>query len=368
MKKIIISANVIWTITNFRKDLIKFLQSKGFKVIAVGAKDELSIDLESSLKELNIEFIEVDVDRKSMNPIKDLKYLIKLFFIYRSIKPLVVIHFTIKPNIYGSLAATFANINYINTINGLGSALIKDNILSKILKLMYKVALKNSKKVFVQNRDDFEFFKKLIGDSKLAIVPGSGVNVKSFFNQRVEDDKFRFLLVARLLKDKGVMEYIEAAKIVKQKYSNVEFLLAGQFDSGNPSAISKEYIDQNSEFVKYIGVTSDIREFFKLCDVVVLPSYREGLSRVLIEAASAYKPLIATNVAGCKDVVKDGYNGFLVKLKDVKSLADAMKKMINLDKKKLDEFKNNSREFAINNFDKDIVNKIYFKEIELIEL
>ena len=368
MKKIIISANVIWTITNFRKELIKYLSSNGYKVICVASKDELSINLEQVLRELEIEFYQVNIDRKGVNPINDIRYIINLYNLYKKIAPDVILHFTIKPNIYGSFVASLLKIPSINTINGLGSGIIKNNFLSKIIKKMYRFSLKNSAKVFFQNEDDLKFFieNNIVNKDKVGIVPGSGVDIDRFKNiKKKTNGKFTFLLIARLLKDKGIYEYIEAAKQIQRKYKNVDFLLAGQFDKGNPSAIAQEdikkYIDK--KIISYIGLTSNIEEFFELCDVIVLPSYREGLSRVLIEAASAYKPLIATDVPGCREIVQDNYNGLLCKPYNAECLFEALEKMIKTNKIDLDLMGRRSYQIAKEKFSKDIVNNIYMKAI-----
>jgi len=365
--KIIISANVIFTIANFRKDLIKSLVDNGYEVICIADDDNLSSNSKEILDELNVTYEKINVSRKGLNPLADMSYFFNLLKLYKKYSPDIVLHFTIKPNIYGTIATKLIGAKSINTINGLGSAIIADNFLSKVLKLMYKSSLYFSDKIFFQNEDDKLFFEteKIIKSKNSSIVPGSGVDVKSFMKDKRRTKK-TFLLVARLLKDKGIYEYIEVIKIIKQKYNNVEFLLAGPYDDGNPTAITKaEVIEwENEGYIKYLGQTDNIKDFFKLCDIVVLPSYREGLSRVLIESASAYKVLVTNDIAGCKDVVIDGYNGFLSKVKDVESLVEAIEKVIILDDDKLEEFMDNSRKIAENNFDKTIVNSIYLLAIE----
>ncbi len=372
MKKnrIIISANVIFTIANFRKELIKFLLQKKFEVICVASKDELLNNAEEILNTLGVKFIEINVSRKGMNPIEDLGYLFNLIKIYKKYKPKAVLHFTIKPNIYGTIACKLLNIPSINTINGLGSGIIKDNLLSKVLKFLYKFSLKYSHKILFQNSDDKFFFinNKIISEKKIGIVPGSGVDTKYFNNSESNNEKLTFILIARLLKDKGIYEYIEAIKEIKKTNSNVVFLLAGQFDHDNPTSIKEEEIQswQKEKYIEYIGKTDDIKEFFKLSDVVVLPSYREGLSRVLIEAASASKPIITTNVAGCKDVVVENKNGYLCDVKSVPSLKNCIEKMITVSNEEIRTMGFNSKKIAENKFDKKIVNEIYFKEINNI--
>ena len=369
-KKILISANVIFTIANFRIELIKFLLLRNYEIVCVASKDELSGNAEEVLEKLGVRFIEVSVSRKGLNPIEDLKYLLNLIKIYKNEKPNTVMHFTIKPNIYGTLACRFLKIPSINTINGLGSGIIKENFLSKILKVMYKTALKFSYKTFFQNNDDKEFFinNNLVSTQRVGIVPGSGVDTQSFNTCTSNTKELTFILIARLLKDKGIYEYIEAIKSIKKTNKHAIFLLAGQFDFGNPSAITQDEVKAwtDGNIIQFIGKTDDIKNFFTISDVVVLPSYREGLSRVLIEAASASKPIITTNVPGCKDVVDDSVNGFLCEVKNSSSLEISLKSMIELNETKIYDMGLESKKIAQSRFDKDIVNSIYLKEIEKI--
>jgi glycosyltransferase involved in cell wall biosynthesis len=372
MKKnrIIISANVIFTIANFRKELIKFLVQNEFEIICVASKDELSNNAVDILNNLGVKFVEISVSRKGINPIEDLAYLFNLIKIYKEYRPKAVLHFTIKPNIYGTIACKLLNIPSINTINGLGSGIIKDNLLSKVLKFLYKVSLKYSHKILFQNNDDKDFFieNKIISEKKIAIVPGSGVDTAYFDNSESNNKNLTFILIARLLKDKGIYEYIQAIKEIKKSSSNAVFLLAGQFDHNNPSAIKENEVKswQEEKLIEYIGKTDDIKDFFKLSDVVVLPSYREGLSRVLIEAASASKPIITTNVAGCKDVVVENVNGYLCELKSISSLKECIEKMCDISQEERYAMGCNSKKISKNKFDKEIVNQIYLNEINII--
>jgi glycosyltransferase involved in cell wall biosynthesis len=234
---------------------------------------------------------------------------------------------------------------------------------------MYKIALSKSKKVFFQNSADRELFiaNKLVKENIADLVPGSGIDTNRFSPQDIEikSTKTRFLMIARLVRDKGIMEYIEAANILKQKYDNVEFALLGSFYFDNPTALTKEELQiwQDKGVVDYLGVSDDVASIIAQYDCIVLPSYREGLSRVLLEAASMAKPIVTTNVPGCKDVVEDGYNGFLAKLKDAKDLALQMQKIIDLDSESKRQMGKNSRDKIINEFSDDKVIDKYIKAI-----
>ncbi len=367
MKKVIISANVLFTIANFRKDFISFLKAKNYDVVCVASEDELSSNTKNVLEHLGVKFIYVKMNRKGLNPLEDVVYMFNLYKIYKQYNADYVFHFTIKPNIYGTIAAKLAGVKSINTINGLGSAIIGGGVLAKVLQLFYKFSLNFSTKVFFQNEDDKNFFidNKLVNEKKVAIVPGSGVDTTSFQDCKSQTRQYTFLMVSRLLKDKGVYEYIEAIKILKEKYSYVSFLLAGPFDNGNPSAITPNEVNQWQEdnIIQYLGQTNNIKVFLSKTNIVVLPSYREGLSRFLIESASASKPIITTNVAGCKEVVIENFNGFLCEAKNSYSLALAMEKMINATHEQIIQMGKNSQKIAQKKFDKDIVNKIYYQEI-----
>lgn len=367
VKKVIISANVLFTISNFRKDFIKFLKEKRFDVVCVASKDELSSNSEKVLNDLDVRFVNISINRKGLNPLDDLKYIFELYSIYKREKADFIFHFTIKPNIYGTIVAKLVGSKSINTINGLGSAIIKNSFLSKILKLMYKFSLKFSSKVFFQNSDDLDFFinNNLVCRDKVDLVPGSGVDTDFFKDCKSQSKTLTFILVARLIKDKGIYEYVEAARKLKAKNSNVTFLLGGPIDYGNPSSVDENEVKRwNKEgVVKYIGKTDSIKDFLCRADIVVLPSYREGMSRFLIESASASKPIVTTDVAGCKDIVENGCNGFLCEPNSISSLEEAMQKMIDLDRNEIEKMGKKSNKIAKDKFDKDIINDIYLQEI-----
>ena len=375
MKKIVISINTSWNIYNFRLGLIKALQKEGYKVYAVAPKDEYSI----KLQEIGVECIDVFMNNKGTNPIEDIKTIWEYYKIYKNIKPDVALHYTIKPNIYGTIGAKLAGVKVINNISGLGTVFLNDSISSKIARYLYKIALRFSDKVFFQNPHDRELFvkNKLVENNKTDLLAGSGIDTKRFkpLKKEYQDGKFRFLFIARLVKDKGIIEYIEAIRIIKnlkfkiENYTDVEFQVLGAFYPGNPTAITKEQMQkwQEEGVVNYLGTSDRVSEIIKECDCVVLPSYREGLSRVLLEAASMAKPIITTDTPGCKDVVEDGVNGFLCKVKDADSLAIQVEKMLNLSTKQREEMGKRGREKIIKEFDEKIVIEKYLEAIKLID-
>jgi glycosyltransferase involved in cell wall biosynthesis len=373
MKRILILSNIVWTISNFRKYLIEDLIKNGYEVYCIADTDTFSTHSIKLIQGLGAHFIPLKTNRKGLNPFSEILYMFRLFILFKHYKPDIILSYTIKPNIFGSFVAMYLNISQIATINGLGSGLLKKSILGKFSFFLYKIALKHPRKVFFQNTDDRDYFihHNLLERTKAFYVPGSGIDTEDFkeCKRPSSDSKIVFLMVARLITDKGVLEYVEAAKaILATEYTRCEFLLAGHFDEGNPTAIKPSEVQHWEEngTIRYLGKTDTIKDFFIQADVIVLPSYREGLSRVLLEAASCQKPLIATNVPGCKELVNEGFNGFLCEPANRDSLIQAIKKMLSLSPLEHENFGLYSRNIVIKNFGKERVNTLYLDSIEEI--
>ena len=366
-KKILINTNTSWNIYNFRLGLIKSLVAAGHEVIALAPKD----DYVSSLEACGISCYNIKLNVKSTNPIKDLYLILQYYIKIKVLKPDVILSYTIKPNIYGNIAARLLKIPTINNISGLGTLFIKTSFATYVAKLLYKLSLASSANVFFQNKYDQQLFieNKLVKSGIASLIPGSGVNVKKFHCQRNKNKGLKFLFVGRLLGDKGVFEYLNSAVSVLKTHPEKEFLLVGELGSSNKTTISKEQLEDftnNYPQIKYLGKTDNILALLKSVDVMVLPSYREGLSKSLVEAASMELPIITTNVPGCKDVVEDMFNGFLCEVKSKKSLEKAIYRMISLTEKERLEFGDNGRNKVINEFSGKIVNKIYLDKINQI--
>ena len=363
--EIVISSNTSWSIYNFRLNLIKKLKDECYKVVIVAPYDEYSKKLDKEF-----EYYDIFINNKGTNPLEDIKTFFEYYILYKKIKPQIALHYTIKPNIYGNLASKLLKIKTINNITGLGTLFVRENFSTKIAKFLYKLSLSSSNKVCFLNRDDFELFlrNRLVDKEKCDILPGEGIDVEKFKPIKIEkkDNIFRFLLIARMIWDKGIKEYVDAAKVIKNKYKNVEFLLLGPVDVKNPTAIPIDIIKnwEKEGVVKYLGTTENVKEKIARSNCIVLPSYREGTSRVLLEAASMEKPIIATNVPGCNNVVKDGWNGFLCKVKDSYDLADKMEKMLNLSEEERKQMGKRGREKIIREFDEKIVINKYLETIE----
>ena len=366
-KQVLICSNYAWTIFNFRMNLIRRLKKEGFKVIVLTQFDGYENHIKKEVNKIEPLFI----SRKGINPFVDVITFfnfVKIFLLYR---PSTVLLFTIKPVIYGSLAARLTKTSSISMITGLGTAFIKNSWLTKFIKYLYRIALKSSKTIFFQNPDDKEVFVKnnLVKSKFCKITPGSGIDLAKFQQTALpEKDNLIFLFVGRILGDKGVREFIDAAETVKAKYPSVRFQLLGPIESQNRTAIPFQEIKQwqDKEVIEYLGKTDDVSYFINQALCIVLPSYREGTSRALLEAAAVGRPLIASDVPGCREIVNDGESGFLCKVKDSNDLAFKIEKMIRLshesrvimgNKSRLKVQKEYSEEIVLNYFI-DAVTKI----------
>ncbi len=365
MKKIAFVDNTLWGLLNFRGDVIKALYKEGNRITLIAP-----FDPNISLKEYQgIEYIPIKLSRKGKNPFQEIKYLFFLYKIYKENKFDLVFHYTIKPNIYGNIAAKLNKIKSISIIPGLGHLFIKESMTTKIAERLYKFALNFSKEVWFLNSDDKKLFikRKLIDEEKIKILPGEGINLEKFYpikNNR-QDNKIIFLMVARVLWEKGFKEYTEAAEFLKKKYNNLEFQLLGMIDEGNPSGVKKELVESYHKrgIINYLRTSDNVKEIVANCDCIVLPSYREGISRVLLEGASMEIPLITTNVTGCKEIVVDGYNGYLCESKSSQDLIEKIEKFILLPKEEREKIGKNGRIKVKEKFDMKIIIGIYKKEV-----
>lgn len=369
-KTIAIVINTSWNIYNFRLGLLKALQKKGYKIVVIAPQDNYS----EKLEELGFEFHSISINKQGKNPVEDLRLVYDFYRLYKQVNPHVVLHYTIKPNIYGTIAAShILNIPTINNIAGLGTLFVKQNIITQIVKFLYRFSQNKAKTIFFQNSDDLKLFtlEKLVDKNKCDVLPGSGINTEIFQpqEQKREDDVFKFLLISRMLWEKGIGEYVEAAKIIKHKFKNVDFQLLGFLDVENPSAITRKQINTwiDEDLVNYLGTSDNVKEHISKADCIVLPSfYREGTPRVLLESASMAKPIITTDNIGCKDVVDDNINGFLCEAKNSQDLADKMEMMINLSEEDRKVMGQKGRKKIINQFDEKIVIQKYLEAIKKV--
>ena len=360
--KILILANNDVGLYNFRKELIeKLIELKNDIYISLPYGERVE-----DLKKLGCKFFETYVDRRGTNPIKDMKLLIKYRKIFKEIKPDVVLTYTIKPNIYGGIVCRFNKISYICNVTGLGSATEKESAIQKVILFLYKIALKNVKCCFVQNEENLQFLKnnKIIKkEEKYQLIPGSGVNLSQFkvLPYPEEKEKIRFLFISRIMKEKGIEEYLELAKYMKNDNKNLEFHILGFCEQEYESTL-KELQDKN--IIYYHGMQKNVIPYLKECSCLIHPSYYpEGMSNVLLEASASGRPVITTDKPGCREIVDDGVTGFIVKPQDLEDLKIAVEKFINMPYEEKVNMGLAGRKKVEKEFDRNIVIDAYIKQI-----
>ena len=369
MPKILIALNTAWNLVNFRAGLIRALVAAGYEVVAVAPPDEYA----ARLPALGCRYVPLPMDNQGTHPGRDLLLLWRFYWLLRRERPAAFLGYTVKPNVYGSLAAHVLRIPVVNNIAGLGAVFIRNSPLTRVVRRLYRLALGRSARVFFQNEDDRRLFVEggLVRSGVTDLVPGSGIDLGRFAPvplPAAEGGRVRFLLIARMLWDKGLGEYVAAARRVRQRYPEAEFGLLGFLDVQNPAAISREqmqaWVDEG--VVNYLGVASDVRPHIAAADCVVLPSYREGTPRTLLEAAAMGRPIITTDAVGCREVVADGVNGFLCQVRDADDLADKMEQMIGLSADERTEMGKRGREKVEREFDEQLVIDAYLRTIREI--
>lgn len=350
--KVAIVLNTSWNIYNFRMGLIQALREDGHDVHTIAPVD----DFTPFLAEAGCTHHPVKMDSRGANPLKDLALTLELFGIYRKLKPDVILHFTIKPNVYGTLAAALLRIPTINNVCGLGTIFLKGGMTSRVAKWLYRASFRFANKVYFQNSDDRAIFlqEKLIAPGIADLVPGSGIDLSRFQPVEFRRNKtFTFLLVSRLITDKGILEFVEAIRQLRSEGMDARFQVLGAKDCNHKRGIAASVIDSwiSANTIEYLGTTRDVRPFIENADCVVLPSYREGTPRTLLEAASLAKPIITTDVPGCHHVVEHDFNGLLCEVRNAKDLAAKMKQMANSPDERLFAFGRNGRKKMEAEFD-----------------
>lgn len=352
---------------------MKVLKQKGYEVVCIAPYDDAVLKIEKEFKIIVLRHF----DRKSLNPFKDLKAITELYRVYKAIKPDLVFHYTIKPNIYGSLVSRMLNMNCCNVITGLTYSFLCENSFNNLGKFIYRFILGTGKKSVFQNVDDLGIClnEKIVANERAVMIKSSGVNTDHFSpdycREHVNYKKgTAFLFVARILWDKGVGEFIEACRIVKTHFPDIECWMVGAIDEGKKSAVTRDEIQgwEKEGVVRYMGVVDDVRPLLCKSDVVVLPSYREGTPRSMLEAMAMGRPIITTDTAGCKQTVEEGINGFLVPVKDSVALAEAMLKCITMREEHRNRMGAFGRQKVLREFDERIVIDGYLRLIgELLQ-
>jgi len=332
--KIILFANTDWYLYNFRRSLALAAKAAGHDVLLVSPPGPYG----QKLLDLSLRWIAAPMQRRSLNPLRETALLAWLWRLVRAEQADIVHGFTIKCAIYGAFAAQLAGAARVNSVTGMGYVFSNDDMLARVLRPvvrgLMKVTLSGRRaRLILQNQDDAAFFEEagIALPEQIRLVPGSGVDCKRFLPPTAADRNRtpRVVLAARMLWDKGVDEFIDAARILKAQGRNIFFVLAGEPDPGNPAAIPETILREwhAAGLVQWLGHVDDMPNLFAEADIVVLPSYREGLPKSLIEAASCGRPLITTDVSGCRDVVTDGVDGLLIPVRDSSALANAIARL-----------------------------------------
>lgn len=361
MKTILLLSNHHLYTYNLRKEVIQGLINLDYRVVVAlpyGDKVEL-------LKDMGCEFIDIPLDRRGTSPIKDFKTFVAYLRVIKNVEPDLVLTYTLKPNLYGGLACRITKTKALHTVTGLGSVFVQNIRFKNAVIFLNKIAFKNSSSVFFMNEDNKEFYEKigiLSSQQNKRVVAGSGVNLDRFkFHKYPKDKNIKFTFIARILKDKGIEEFLLAAEMIKKKDPKIEFEVIGFVDEEKYKKLLYKY--HHDGIINYLGERDNIPEIMAEASCIVLPSYGEGRGTVLQEGASIGRPLITCDTYGCKDNVEIGKNGYLCKVADPNSLAKAMLNFIKLSNQEREDMGKNSRIKAESEFDRDIVLKSYLDEI-----
>ena len=367
--RIALSTNTSWNVVNFRANLIGALEADGHQVVALAPYDESSSRLEAEICKL----IQITIDNKGTNPVLDTKLLASYRRHLKVLNPDIYFSYTIKPNIYGSLAAHSLGIPVVNNVSGLGTAFLDRGPLRLLAEGLYRFAFRWSQRVFFQNACDRALFvqRRIVDESRAGLLPGSGVDLTHFvpyaMPQRASGEPLIALLIGRVLYDKGVGEYVAAAKLLRSEGITARFQILGFMDAKNRTAVDQEAMNKwvSDGTIEYLGASSDVRPHIAAADCVVLPSYREGTSRSLLEAAAMARPLVATDVPGCREAVDDGENGILCRARDSKDLARALRLILNMSPEQRLKMGQAGRRKMASQFDEKLVIESYRAEISV---
>jgi galacturonosyltransferase len=359
-KKVLILSNHFITLYNFRKELVKKLIEDGNQVfISMPKADENSFFIDMGCR-----IIETSVDRRGINPIRDLKLILNYIKIMKKLKPDIIFSYTIKPNVYGCIASNITKNKQISNITGTGAVFLKRNIVSFIVKILYKISLKKSYKVFFQNSGDRDFFiqNKMIKDN-YAMLPGSGVNLEQYkLCEFPNEEKINFIFIGRVMKLKGIDEYLECAKIIKSEQLNTNFYIAGFIEENKYKEVINDY--SKRDIIKYIGFQKDIKEWIKKCHCTILPSHGgEGVPNVLLESAAMGRVCIASKINGSEDVIDDGITGYLFETGSARDLINKVNRFLELSYETKKQMGMAGRKKVENEFDRKIVINNYLYEI-----
>ncbi|WP_026657051.1 glycosyltransferase family 4 protein [Butyrivibrio sp. AC2005] len=364
--RILILANYANGLFLFRKELLKSFLDAGHEVLISVPSDENCV----KLKNYCTKIIETPLERHGMNPARD--YGLFRFYgkMLKTEKPDVVLTYTIKPNIYGALACRLGKVPYICNITGLGMAIENGGLMSKVLLQLYRISTGKAQRVFFQNERNRKFIQMHgIARKNSGLLPGSGVNLTehTFHDYPSEAEGIHFLAVIRMMRDKGIEEYLSAAKSITSEYNNVYFDLVGEYEEDERAKYEPMIMElENAGKLKYYGHLDSVDPVFEKCHVVVHPSYHEGMSNVLLEAAACGRPILCSNIHGCIEAIEDGKTGFTFESKSAESLIGAVKRILALNENERADMGRRGREYIEKNFDRQLVINAYKEELEKI--
>ena len=367
LQHIALVANTSWSIYNFRLGLIRALIEKGHHVYAIAPRDDYSDKLTAS----GVTYIQLQMDAYSTSPLEGLKTMFRLYSIYRKHRFDHIFHYTIKANIYGSIASRIAGCSSISVVTGLGRTFQFSGFAQYFLKTLYRIGIKCTSEIWFLNQEDRQRFidEGLVKLSKTDLLSSEGVNTSRFVappKKTLRKGILRLLFAGRLLKDKGILEFVAAAREITKIHKKIKFEIVGFVNPRNSMSVSLNDLEQwqNEGIINYLGSHEDIRPYIKRADCIVYPSYyQEGISRILLEAASMSRPIITTDQVGCKDVVIDGYNGTIVPKRSVESLVEAIEDFLYLSSEARQQMGANGRSLVKKRYDERIIIDLYFSKM-----
>lgn len=370
--KILVLTNEANGLYLFRKELLLALMGDGHEIYVSFPPDE-NLDKLRRLSQdgKHPEIIETPFERRGNNPVKDFGLFRTYLRLVKKHNPDAVLTYTIKPNLYGGLACSIKGVSYICNITGLGTAIENAGLLSKILLLFYRISMKKAKRVFFQNGKNLEFmnmYRVAYDHSKL--LPGSGVNLTEHPYEAYpsEENGICFLAVIRIMKDKGVEEYLQAARLMKKKNNELKFYLVGEYEEETRGLYEPQINKLHDEkIIKYFGHVDNVEEIMAKSHIIVHPSYHEGLSNVLLEAAACGRPVLASDINGCIETFEEGKSGFSFRVKSVEALVEAMEKILRLSQPEREKMGAAGRVWIEKNFDRNIIIEAYRDELKSIE-
>lgn len=361
--KIVIIANNSGGLYDFRNDLMKELLWRNNEIVALTPFD----DKVKELKQLGVKIINTPINRRGINPIEDIKLFFKYCSILKKESPNLVITYTIKPNIYGGLASRVLRLPYATNITGIGTAFQEDNFVKKLVVFLYKLALKKAKTVFFENQGNLKLFvqEKIVKQDKCCLLNGAGVNLEKFsYKPYPTDEDIHFLFMGRIMKEKGINELLWAARKIKEEYPTVQFDILGNMEDDYQNIISEA---TGEGIINYYGYQSDVRLFIEKCHCFVLSSYHEGMANTNLECAAMGRPIITSNIHGCKEAVIEGVSGYLVEKANSEDLYQKIKQFLELSFEEKEKMGLESRRHMEKTFDKEKVVECTIETLNKVE-